>query len=497
MAAQLWNTLSVLCGTAICSIISYAIYNIHFHPLRHFPGPLLWGAIGIPRTTSAIRGRLTYDVAALHRKYGTVVRVAPNDLAFADPQAWQDIYGLQPGRVQNRKDVFSYPIHDPAEADRHIIFGGDVQHARIRRLLAPGFTTSAVKDLAPMIESYADLLVRKLGEFADGVQVVDMSHWFEWATFDIGGEFAFGESFKCLESGSSNLFVRIMFESVELSSVLGQLERYKIFTILQMILPKSAFKAVAELDNYVAELSKKRQARGHSKDGTDMFNYLLENKGDDVLSQKEYEGNALTLLFAGADTTATVMIFGSYLLCKNPDAAKRARGELRSAFRQSSDINATNVNELKYMIAVLSEIMRLYPPGPSGLARHITNKVGQMVAGQHVPYNTSCAVYQLAANRLDINFARANEFLPERWLDNAPAEFAHDRRDIYQPFSVGPRNCIGKPIAYMEMRVLMAKFLYNFEFELAFPDEDWVSTKKAYGAWNNSELKMRLRAVAE
>jgi cytochrome P450 len=252
---------------------------------------------------------------------------------------------------------------------------------------------------------------------------------------------------------------------VELSAVLGQLERYRVFTVLQMILPKSAFKAVAGLDNYVAELSKKRQARGHIKDGSDMFNYLLENKGDDALSQKEYEGNALILLFAGADTTATVMIFGSYLLCKNPEAAKRARDEIRSAFRHSSEINATNVNELKYMLAVLSEIMRLYPPGPSGLARHITNRAGQMVAGHHVPYNvitslrkehdkhspltfqnqTSCAVYQLAANRLDINFARANEFRPERWLDNAPAEFAYDRRDIYQPFSVGPRNCIGKP----------------------------------------------------
>jgi cytochrome P450 len=52
-------------------------------------------------------------------------------------------------------------------------------------------------------------------------------------------------------------------------------------------------------------------------------------------------------------------------------------------------------------------------------------------------------------------------------------------------------------IAYMEMRVLMAKFLYNFEFELASPDDDWVSTKKAYGAWNNSELKMKLRAIGE
>lgn len=234
-----------------------------------------------------------------------------------------------------------------------------------------------------------------------------------------------------------------------------------------MVLPKSAFAAIAELDNYVAELSKKRQARGHIKDGADIFNYLLENKDDDALTQKEYEGNALVLLFAGADTTATVMIFGSYLLCKNPDVAKRARDEVRNAFRHTGEINATNVNELRYMLAVLSEIMRLYPPGPTGLARQIVNKAGQMVAGQHVPYNvstllekenttthssqltsrtqTSCAVYQLAASRLEINFARPNTFLPERWLDDAPAEFSQDRREIYQPFSVGPRNCIGKP----------------------------------------------------
>jgi cytochrome P450 len=282
-------------------------------------------------------------------------------------------------------------------------------------------------------------------------------------TFDIMGEFAFGESFHCLDKAESHLFVRILFDGVDFSSAMGQLERYKVWTIMRALLPKSTFKIVDELDDMVSSLSKKRQARGHVSGDTDMFNYLLQNKGEDAFSQKEYEGNALTLLFAGADTTATVMIFGSYLLCKNPKVMKRVQEEVRSRFRESGEINATNTSELKYMAAVLSEIMRLYPPGPNGLARIISSEAGQSVAGHHVPHGvsvhisksvvisltlakqTSCAVYQLAANRLDVNFSRASEFLPARWFDDAPAEFLSDRKDIYQPFSYGPRNCIGKP----------------------------------------------------
>lgn len=62
---------------------------------------------------------------------------------------------------------------------------------------------------------------------------------------------------------------------------------------------------------------------------------------------------------------------------------------------------------------------------------------------------------------------------------------------------VGPKLTASDSLAYMEMRVLMAKFLYNFDSELAYPDDKWVSTKKAYGAWNNSGLKLRLRPAGK
>lgn len=165
---------------AISSIATYAIYNIFFHPLSKFPGPRLWVAFQFPKAYSASSGRLPYKVLELHQKYGEVVRIGPNDLAFANPQAWQDIYGLQSGRVQNRKDHFSYPVHNYDENVGDIIFGEDVQHARLRRLLAPGFTTAAVKDLSSMIESYGSLLITQLRKAVEKEPVQDLSHWFEW-----------------------------------------------------------------------------------------------------------------------------------------------------------------------------------------------------------------------------------------------------------------------------------------------------------------------------
>lgn len=203
------------------------------------------------------------------------------------------------------------------------------------------------------------------------------------------GEFAFGENFQCLEKSESHLFVNALFQGIDFGSALGHLERYKVWTVMRNVLPKSAFKMMEDLDNMVITLVKKRQSRGYTPGKTDMFNNLLQNKGDDAFTQKEFEGNALTLLFAGADTTATIMIFGSYLLCKHPEVMKRVQDEVRSSFRNSSEIDCTNVNELKYMIAVLSEIMRLCPPGPNGLSRIIVNEAGQAVAGHHVPYNVS------------------------------------------------------------------------------------------------------------
>ena len=57
---------------------------------------------------------------------------------------------------------------------------------------------------------------------------------------------------------------------------------------------------------------------------------------------------------------------------------------------------------------------------------------------------TSVGVHQYSAYHTSANFANPEKFVPERWLDPTPEEYRHDDKAAFQPFSIGPRNCVGK-----------------------------------------------------
>ncbi|TGO36234.1 hypothetical protein BHYA_0131g00120 [Botrytis hyacinthi] len=58
------------------------IYNLCFHPLRKFPGPILWRSSQLPYIISLVRGNPVLDQMKIHKKYGDVIRLAPNEIIF-------------------------------------------------------------------------------------------------------------------------------------------------------------------------------------------------------------------------------------------------------------------------------------------------------------------------------------------------------------------------------------------------------------------------------
>ena len=91
------------------------------------------------------------------------------------------------------------------------------------------------------------------------------------------------------------------------------------------------------------------------------------------------------------------------------------------------------------------------------------------------------------------NFRDPYEFAPERWLDDE--RYKDDRKKALQPFSLGPRNCLGINLAYAEMRVILARLVWNFDMELCKQSQNWVEGMKVFMIYQRPPLMVRLTPV--
>ena len=122
------------------------------------------------------------------------------------------------------------------------------------------------------------------------------------------------------------------------------------------------------------------------------------------------------------------------------------------------------------------------------------------------PTQTTVSVSPWAATHLPINFSEPLSFIPERWIDSPKGRFASDNRQASQPFSYGPRGCIGKNLAYIEQRLLICHLLWNFDLEApggpeSKLNEQWsraddMKNMKAFLVWVKPDLWVRLKRVA-
>lgn len=111
----------------------------------------------------------------------------------------------------------------------------------------------------------------------------------------------------------------------------------------------------------------------------------------------------------------------------------------------------TKLQALPYMNACLEEGMRIFPSIPTGLVRTVP-KGGDSIAGEWIPGGTTVSVHAWSAIHTDRNWVNPESFIPERWLDET---YSTDRKDASQPFSLGPRGCIGRHLSYLELRLIL------------------------------------------
>jgi cytochrome P450 len=268
-------------------------------------------------------------------------------------------------------------------------------------------------------------------------------------------------------------------------------------------------------------------------------------KPDSGVSEAEFIQNCATVVVAGSDTTANVLAGTTHFLAQNRRCYDKLCHEVRSRFHSESEITLAAVNELEYLTACLTEGMRRYPPTPAHLPRR-TN-MDDYLAGRFVPkdvslarsfaalysmglainqtvtlhmllYQTTVSLTQVVMYHTEKYFRRPYDYCPERWLHDP--EFASDRREALQAFSYGPRGCIGRKyvtlmsmfkgpdnitrqanllpypsLAWIELRLTIARLIWNFDFESVPGYENWHH-QNIYLGWQKVPLLIRLRPRA-
>lgn len=172
----------------------------------------------------------------------------------------------------------------------------------------------------------------------------------------------------------------------------------------------------------------------------DFIWYILDQQKRGAISQDEVIVNSALFIVAGSETTANLLSGLTARLIRNPGPYKKLCEEIRGAFRTEADIKFEELLKLPYLNACLEEGLRIHPPVPTGLLRTVP-KGGATIDGHFVPEGTSVATGSWSAAHNPVNFSQPDEFIPERWLEPGWEE---DKKKAAQPFSLGPRGCIGK-----------------------------------------------------
>ena len=212
----------------------------------------------------------------LHKQYGDVVRIAPNELAFSTPEAWKDIMG---NRKAGEEEIGKFlDFYRPIESQPiNIISAGREQHGLLRRQLSHGFSEKAMREQEPLIGGYIDLFIQRLHEnCAGGVKLVNLMAWYNFTTFDVIGDLAFGEPFGCLENSKYHPFVKTIIESAKLGTVLQSVTFYPLLKkFLMSLVPKSALE---DMERMAKEKLVRRIESG--KQRPDLIEGLLRKKDE-------------------------------------------------------------------------------------------------------------------------------------------------------------------------------------------------------------------------
>lgn len=375
----------------------------------------------------------------------------PNEISIADPDIVEIVHG---GRSQCTKSIW-YNIGFPMMT-LHQMRDKKMHERRRRAGWDQAFNVQSLRAYDDRVVSCTDMLLQQILSLAG--QSVDVSKWMTYYTYDVMGEVAFSRSFDALKTGQAHFAIKIMHQNL---IPLGLFQHTPWLLHIMTKLPAKMMPMTKFLEYCESCVAQRKSVKPEKPD---VFHHLLRepffgNAHDD---HQLLVGDSRLIITAGSDTTAAALTFALYHLASEPALAEQMRSELFSNGIDSAQVaKPTALQHLPYLNAVIQETLRMHPPIPNGVFRDSPAQ-GLTCGDRYIPGNVTILTPTYVIQRSPKAYKQPDSFIPERWTTRPELLI---NRGAFLTFGGGASSCIGKQLAYMEMRTVLAKLVLEFEIK--------------------------------
>ncbi|KAI1259224.1 cytochrome P450 [Xylariaceae sp. FL1019] len=452
-------------------MVLLVVNRIFFHPLRAYPGPIVAKISDIYTGFYALGMRLNVVTYRDLKKYGPVLRHGPNKLVFNSPKALQDIYN-------NDRMTKSHVYELTVTSGKPSIFNAiDRQkHREKRKLIGQAITDKAMRSFEPTMIEQIEVFLEQIQLASPSVdpQPVNMTDLTKRLGADIVGHLAFGYALDTQTRSDNRFLLRGLAVGTYQNNSFMQFPLLKHMGFHKLVPLVAGYSARARYTKMLQEMIVARLSQEkHAKN--DLYSFVVDHLdtggSNHGVKTSELWSEALFFFPAGGDTVTTALSALFFYLAHYKAVYGKLAKEIRKTFHDESSIRGgPKLASCRYLKACIEEALRLSPPVSGTLWRELYSdelKNGALVVDGHViPSGIQVGVSIYSIHHNEQYFEDPFIFRPERWLTED-----HDALtrmySAFSPFSMGPRGCAGKSMAYLEASLVIAKTMWRFDFTLA------------------------------
>ena len=376
-------------------------------------------------------------------------------VAISDPTLIQNILRDRPQTYRRVSSIERVG----AELGSNGVFAAEgEQWQRQRQVTMQAFKPVQLRRFSPVMRDITERLKNRWDKIADTGQSIDVQKDLMRFTVDITTNFAFGYDINLLEQESDS-FQRHLEKFLPVFNRRANAP-FPYWHFVKLPSERAMEKSLAIIKETINTFVKETRQRLEQQpdDSIEPANFLealllAQDENGDCLTDTEIQGNIITILLAGEDTTAHTLAWLIYLITEHPEVQHKMQLEVDAVLGKDSipqDLSA--VEKLNYIAAVAHETMRLKSVAPLFF---IEPNRDVELAGITIPKGTFLMLVNRYGATQEENFSHAREFKPERWLESSSTGCAHNRNASI-PFGAGPRFCPGRNLALLEIKMAMA-----------------------------------------